>query len=349
MERTLTRQLMTRLALGLLIILMLATPILYFLTTHYYAEDLIDIVESYGIKHPDIDLSEDVMAGIFIQFFVILGGLLVVILIVMQLVPRRLWRPFRDTLEKIRTFKVEKGVVSLPETTGVCEFSQLNQVLNAIMQDSVRSYRVQKEFTENASHELQTPLAVLQNKLDNLLQDEHLTKHQATEMQEMYQEVRHMSNLSRSLLLLSKIENNQFSRSDRINLCAKLEKLLPRLESLAGSLIITTLFTQPELQVSCNEALLESLITNLVVNAVRHNCQEGRIIIKVEKGTLTIANTSDEQPLDATHIFSRFYRTKENQKGNGLGLAIVKSVCDYHKWQISYHYQEGIHSFNVSF
>jgi|LAHS01.1.fsa_nt_gb signal transduction histidine kinase len=349
MERTLTRQLMTRLSWGLLIILVLATPMLYFLTTRYYAEDLIEIVESYGIRNPDIDLSEDVMAGIFIQFFVILGGLSAVILLVMQLVPRRLWQPFRNTLGQIRTFKVEKGAVSLTEKTGVREFSQLNQTLNAIMQDSVRSYRVQKEFTENASHELQTPLAILQNKIDNLLQDEHLTEHQAEEMQEMYQEVRHMSNLSRSLLLLSKIENSQFSRADRISLCTKLEELLPRLESLAGNLTITTRFTQPELQVSCNEALLESLITNLVVNAVRHNRPEGHIIIEVDRDALTVANTSDEQPLDATHIFSRFYRVKENQKGNGLGLAIVKSICDYHKWQVGYHYQAGIHSFQVNF
>ncbi len=349
MERTLTRKLIKHLTIGLLVILVLATPILYFLTTYFYAEDLLEIVETYGIKNPDIDLSQDVMAGVFIQFFVILGASLAVILLIMQLVPKRLWKPFQKTLAQIKTFKVEKGALSLPQETGIREFSQLNTVLNDIMQNSVRSYQVQKEFTENASHELQTPLAILQNKLDNLLQDEHLTKHQAQEIVEMYQEVRHMSNLGRNLLMLSKIENRQFGHTDRINLCKKVKELLPRLETLVGNLTLTTRFTQTSLLIDCNKTLLESLINNLVVNAVRHNRQGGSILMEVAQNTFTVTNTSDEQSLDSAHIFSRFYRTKDCQKGNGLGLAIVKSICDYHKWQINYHYQNHTHTFKIRF
>lgn len=236
MERSLTRQMMTRLVAGFLIILVLATPLLYYLTTRFYAEDLLEVVQHYGIPNPDIDLERDVMAGVFIQFFIILGGMLAVIFLVTQFVPRRLWYPFHQTLNSIKNFKVEEGVLRLSESTGVREFSQLNATLNLIMQASVRSYQVQKEFTENASHELQTPLAIVQNKIDNLLQDEHLTEHQAREMQEMYQELRNMSNLSRSLLLLSKIENSQFRLVDKVNLCEKINDIMPRLERLQGTL-----------------------------------------------------------------------------------------------------------------
>lgn len=349
MERTLTRQLMTRLIVGLLVIQVLATPFLYYLTTRFYAEDLLDVVRSYGIKDPDLDLEEDVMAGMFIQFFVILGGLLSVILLVAQLVPRRLWRPFHQTLEQIKGFKVERGMTVLPETTGVHEFSQLNSTLNRIMETSVKSYQVQKEFTENASHELQTPIAIVQNKIDNMLQDESLTPYQAQELHEIYQELRHMSNLSRSLLLLSKIENNQFSTQSEVDLCLKMKDLLPRLESLAGSIVVTATFAQPSLKLRCNETLLESLITNLVVNAVRHNHAKGKIAVTIADGQLSVANTSNEPALDAHHVFSRFFRTKGTQKGNGLGLAIVKSICDYHHWQAGYYYAAGQHVFTVKF
>lgn len=350
MERSLTRQLMTRLIVGLLIILVLATPFLYYLTTRFYAEDLLDVIHSYGIKDPDIDLEEDVMAGMFIQFFVILGSLLSVILLVAQFVPHRLWRPFYHTLEQIKGFKVERGMIVLSENTGVREFSQLNATLNRIMETSVKSYQVQKEFTENASHELQTPIAIVQNKIDNMLQDENLTEYQAHELHEISQELRHMSKLSRNLLLLSKIANNQFHTQSEVDLCQKIKEILPRLESLAGSIGVTTTFAQLSLKLQCNETLLESLITNLVVNAVRHNYARGKIVITIADGQLSVANTSNEPPLDVHHVFSRFFRSKENQKGNGLGLAIVKSICDYHHWQAGYYYAaDRQHVFTVKF
>ena len=185
------------------------------------------------------------------------------------------------------------------------------------------------------------------NKIDNLLQDEHMTEHQAQEMQEMYQELRHLSDLSRSLLLLAKNENKQFKKQQHVDLCNEVREIMPRLESIAGDITITVNYPQTSVELVCNEALLVSLITNLVANAVRHNYLDGSIAIRVTSDGLTIANTSNEQPLDPVHIFSRFYRTKENQKGNGLGLAIVKSICDYHHWAISYQYTDTMHVFRI--
>lgn len=340
---------MVRFAISIFIILLLITPILYELTTRFYAEDLLELVRDYGIKNPDIDVEQDVFAGLFIQFFAIIGALALAILLVMKFVPQRLWQPFRKTLSCIRSFKVEQGAMTLPVNTGVKEFNQLNTTLNQIMKDSVKSYRIQKEFTENASHELQTPLAIVLNKIENLQQDEHLTEHQAQEMQEMSQELLHMSRLSRNLLLLSKIENNQYRTLNHINLCEKIKSVLPRLETIAGNITIHQELRQCDLVVQCNETLLESLINNLVVNAVRHNISGGSITITVADQQLSVSNTSDEPPLDETHIFSRFYHTKEKQKGNGLGLAIVKSICDYHHWQVGYRYENDRHLFFVRF
>lgn len=346
-ETTLTRRLMVRFVLCMLVLTILAIPVLYYITTHYYAEDLADLVDRYAITNPDIDLEEDTITGLFIQFLSIIAILLIAVLLVMRYVPHRLWRPFEDTLAKIKRFKVENGVIPKLNYSGTKEFDELNDTLTTIMTNSVRSYKVQKEFTENASHELQTPLAIVQGKLDNLMQDSALTEHQALEMQQIYQEITHMSRLSRNLLLLSKIENNQYQSKNRINLCDKIRSILPNLESLAGDINIETNFNEPQLVVDCNETLLESMLNNLVVNAVRHNKPQGTIRITVDGGSLLVANTSDEPALDASHIFSRFYRIKENQKGTGLGLAIVKSICDFHHWPVSYHYTYGWHQFEV--
>lgn len=348
-EQTLTSRLMMHFVVCMVILIILAIPLLYFITTQFYAEDLADLVKDYGIKNPDIDLDEDTLEGLFIQFFSIIAILFIAVLVVMKYVPQRLWRPFHDTLDKIKGFKVEDGKVPTLSKSGTKEFDELNDTLTKIMSDSVKSYQVQKEFTENASHELQTPIAIVQGKLDNLMQDESLTEHQADEIQQIYQELRHMSRLSRNLLLLSKIENNQYHNFHKVNLCDKITSLLPNLEGIAGDITINSVFVNPELTIDCNDALLESMLNNLVVNAVRHNKQGGSINIRVDGNRLTISNPSDEPALDESTIFSRFYRIKSNQKGNGLGLAIVKSICDFHHWKIHYNYSDGSHEFTVTF
>ena len=134
-----------------------------------------------------------------------------------------------------------------------------------------------------------------------------------------------------------------------IDVCKKIEQLLPKLEAIADGLSIDTDFQDTALTVEANDVLMESMLNNLVVNAVRHNRAEGTIIISVSNGRLSIANPSDEPPLDADRVFSRFYRMKSSQKGNGLGLAIVKSICDYHHWTVSYEYRDGLHIFAVVF
>lgn len=349
MKRTLASRLMSRFVACMVALTILAIPLLYLITTRYYAEDLADLVMRYGVRNPDIDLERDTMVGLFIQFSAIIVILLVAVMLVMRYVPKRLWRPFNDILEEAKGFRVEEGIVPKFKPTGTKEFDELEQALTSIMTDSVKSYNVQKEFTENASHELQTPIAIVQGRLDNILQDPALTERQAVAIQQIYQEIRLMSRLSRNLLLLSKIENNQYHKLDRVNIPDKISALLPNLESLAGDIAIETDLRDRQLTVDCNETLLESMLNNLIVNAVRHNRPNGKIAITLNQHRLVVANPSDEPPLDASRIFSRFYRVKASQKGNGLGLAIVKSICDYHHWDILYRHEGGQHQFIVVF
>lgn len=350
-KRSLLNMTLIRLILYTVVILLLATPLFYLLTKNFYAEDMLDIIGAVrkGNPIPKLDLESDIMQGVMLQFglvSIILGASFVV---VMQFISGKLWRPFDDTLRKVEQFQLEKGVTPDFLPTTVKEFDRLNIALRQLMDNNMKSYKTQKEFTENASHELQTPLAILQGKLEILLQLPELTQEQATVIQEMFTTLKRMTQLNRSLLLLARLDNRQYQAEEQVDIVGEVKELLPSLQQLAGGISIHAEFDTEQLQLKCNRILLESMVNNLVVNAVRHNHPDGSVSIRLEGQTLTVANTSDDPPLDATLIFNRFYRPSPKTKGNGLGLAIVKAICAYHGWHIKYGYSEGFHRFIVQF
>ena len=341
--------LMTRFAISVVALVVLATPLFYYVTVRYYAEDLADLVSHYGIVHPDIDLEQDTVTGLLIQQGGIILLLLVAVLIVMKFVPQRLWAPLRGKLEAMRDLRVDKGILPELPKTNVSEFEELNATLRSLMTNSIKSYQVQKEFTENASHELQTPLAIALGIIDNLLQDSQLTEHQAQSLQSIAIQLRYMSRLDRNLLTLSRLENSQFSTGDVIWLNREVERMLPGMEAMAGETRLDVSLLDTDRQLRCNQTLFDSVLGNLVVNAIRHNKGQSPVTLTLLPDRLRVTNVSDEGALDADHIFQRFYRSKTSQRGVGLGLAIVKSICDYHHWRIEYTYEEGRHVFTVYF
>lgn len=350
-KKSLMYKSLTQFIVCVAILLLLATPLFYWLTKSFYAEDIIDIIEAVqqGKPVPALDLEEDILHGIMIQFALIVTVLGVAIVLTMRFISGRLWQPFDKTLEAIEHFKLENGVCPQLAESDTKEFVRLNIALQRLMTDSLHSYRLQKKFTENASHELQTPLAVFQSKLDLLLQQPELTERQAAIIQDLYQMNSRLSRLNRNLLLLAKMENNQFSRTESVDVITVIKDLQPYLESLSGGLILKQNFSTASLPIKANRSLLESMVNNLVVNAVRHNKTSGEITVSLSDNRLMVSNTSDDAALDADQIFNRFYRPSEKTTGNGLGLAIVKAVCDYHGWKILYAYADGKHQFVVIF
>lgn len=331
-KKSLMYKSLTQFIVCVAILLLLATPLFYWLTKSFYAEDIIDIIEAVqqGKPVPALDLEEDILHGIMIQFALIVTVLGVAIVLTMCFISGWLWQPFDKTLEAIEHFKLENGVCPQLAESDTKEFVRLNIALQRLMTDSLHSYRLQKEFTENASHELQTPLAVFQSKLDLLLQQPELTERQAAIIQDLYQMNSRLSRLNRNLLLLAKMENNQFSRTESVDVITVIKDLQPYLESLSGGLILKQNFSTASLPIKANRSLLESMVNNLVVNAVRHNKTSGEITVSLSDNRLMVSNTSDDAALDADQIFNRFYRPSEKTTGNGLGLSIVKAVCDYH-------------------
>lgn len=283
----------------------------------------------------------------YLLFFVII---IIGLFVLQRILSRRLWKPFYNSLNEIENFKLEKGNVPDFEQTTTTEFVRLNNNLNKLIQDNIISYNQQKEFTENASHELQTPLAVFQSQLDILLQDPRLNEPQMNVIESLYDVSSRLTRLNKNLLLLSRIDNSQFKETIAIDFNQLLEHQLTYFKELASNngIRLSTNIQNP-LMITANKILLESLINNMISNAIRHNYSGGLINIEVNANTFLISNSGDKSSLNKDKVFRRFSRTSEERKGNGLGLSIVSQICKLHGWEVGYNYADELHCFYVIF
>ncbi|WP_319504117.1 HAMP domain-containing sensor histidine kinase [Bacteroides graminisolvens] len=300
------------------------------------------------MSHIPMIENKDLLATMGSQYGLLFLALLVSLTILQRMMSKKLWKPFYDTLDKIEGFKLESGQKPDFEQTTTIEFSRLNEKLNGLMVDNITIYKQQKEFIENASHELQTPLAVFKSQLDILLQQPGLTQSNTEIIRSLYAVSARMTRLNKNLLFLARIDNSQLSNMEVVDFVKILHDQLLYLRELAESEGLTVhVETGSSLNLKANKLLVESLINNMVVNAIRHNVKEGTINIKVDKSGLKVSNTGVPYALDPNKIFRRFSRSSEEKKGNGLGLAIVQQICIMHGWEVSYNYENNLHIFGV--
>jgi len=277
-----------------------------------------------------------------ILFILIVGGLL----FLNRRLSKSVWKPFRNTLDKLKTFNLNQQTKIEFSKTDVSEFDELNQSLSKLIEQNISVYKTQKEFTENASHELQTPLAILKNKLDILLQNQDLTEKQYQIAEEMNRALSRSSRINKNLLLLAKIENNQFENSE-IHLDELLNQSMEILqEHFEQKNISVNTEISDNLKVNGNIGLTEVLINNLILNAIRHTPINGSISIKLNNSVFEVSNSGTEK-LNSDLLFKRFSRFSKDNNGSGLGLAIVKEICKSQNWTIDYRFENHNHIFSV--
>lgn len=330
-----------------------------------FYDELVPEWEPYRVLYKDVQIqgkpfvlmirlnlveSEDLIKTIVWIYLGILFTLLLVIFFITVFVSNRLWKPFYDTLKEIEQFNIELNKSPEFPDTKILEFNQLNARLSHLIQQSTQSYITQKNFTQNASHELQTPLAVLQSKLDLLLQDTTLKEGQLVILNSLYVSVSRLTRINKNLLLLAKIENNQFPEQLIFVLNDVVKEVMPYFSEQAHSkkLTIANEFKNV-INLRANKVLTELLINNLILNAIRHNVESGSIEIVINSDGFTIANTGSQDVLDGETIFERFKKNSLDTRSSGLGLAIVKEICDLYNWNITYTYKNSVHIFNVRF
>lgn len=259
-----------------------------------------------------------------------------------------MWLPFYNTLERIASFDLHKQNTIRFENSGTEEFDMLHRCLEKLIAGNVAAYKQQKEFTHNASHELQTPLSIVKFKLDLLHQSKPVTDEQSGLINEAHQSLSKVTRINKNLLLLAKIENSQFSVKESVNLSALLENQLSLLEDfLEDKQLQVQKHIAPAIILPGNKVLAEVMLTNLIMNAVRHSRPQDVLMLSLGEHQLEISNTG-AAPLDGEILFRRFGSPSPNTTGTGLGLAIVRQICHLHGWQESYRFENGFHVFTIA-
>ena len=275
-------------------------------------------------------------------FVMIVGGLL----FLNRRLSKSVWKPFRETLDQLKTFSLNNQTKIEFSKTDVSEFDELNQSLTKLIEHNVSVYKTQKEFTENASHELQTPLAILKNKLDILLQNQDLTEKQYQIAEEMNRALSRSSRINKNLLLLAKIDNKQFD-SETFHLDEVLNQSLEILqEHFEQKNISVKTEISDNVKVNGNIGLTEVLISNLILNAIRHTSINGSILIRLSQSEFEVSNSGTDK-LNGDLLFKRFSRFSKDNNGSGLGLAIVQEICKSQNWTIDYRFENNNHIFSV--
>lgn len=317
------------------------------LLTHFQQDNTYYQLRIVTSQIEEDDLIEDTLYAI-VWLFV---SLVVSLVLLNFFVLRKLWQPFYKILRHLTNFRIDKNTEMITIDSKTKEFSELQSAANALLKRSVQIYTSQKEFTENASHELQTPLAIILNKLELLLDSEELSNEEKSKrIYEIVGIAERMKRLNKSLLLLAKIENNHYTNTQKIDLNEEIERVVAEFAEIADFRKITIEMRLPEqCEVQMDKVLANILLTNLVKNAIVYNIPNGKVIVTVEGSTLKICNTGREKALNNQKIFERFYKKGVGSQSTGLGLSIVNAICTLYKIHPQYQYLDKKHCFILKF
>jgi len=306
----------------------------------------------YAISIYDLIVEEDDIAeGVIKSLVKTLAILLVLILLLSLLASKILLRPFESILARIKSFNIKEEKPIYFPNSGTRELNQLSKFLNEMTSKMKQDYQALKEFTENASHELQTPLSIASGKLELLMEDNHCTDKQLELAVAAQNNIKRLSHMSSSLTLITKIENREFDTGQRVDLSAVLAELIDdfnELIQIKGLRLEQNI--APEVIIKTNRSLLYIMLTNLLKNAINHNIGEhGYINILLEGKSLIIENSGPELTLPPEDMFLRFKKDVNKSYSMGLGLSIVKRIIEINNWHIGYSNQQTIHKIKVTF
>ena len=303
--------------------------------------------ENYNVQiKQSLVESEDLLKIILKLLISILLILVATLLFINYNIKQKIWKPFYKTLAELKNFRVDKTDELKLEKSKINELNDLNLSLNELSSNNKKVYQSQKEFTENASHEIQTPLAIVQNNIDLLWQTENISEDQAKLMDEISTATIRMSKLNQALLLLSKIENRQFSDTEEVNLNQLAENFFKNYQEQIKfkELSIKTGLSKFFI-IKINPNLAEILIGNLLLNALKYAPKGSGVQVYFNENEMRISNESNGKSLDKAILFKRFQRQNNQENGTGLGLEIAKQISNTFDLKLFYEFQENCHFF----
>ncbi|WP_333599337.1 PorY family sensor histidine kinase [Flavobacterium sp.] len=306
--------------------------------------------ENYQIKIWRSTLEfDELIEGILSLLAIILLFLFIISILINFWVSKTLWKPFNTTVTSLETFSASTNKLPSFEKTSIKEFAALNNSLNTMMEKMIADYNSQKRFTENASHEIQTPLAVIKSKIDLLMQSDNLKAYEMKLIAGIDDACFKLTRLNQSLLLLTKIENRQFKIAEKVSIVGIIDhSLLLFDEQIKASKLTVSKNIEEDFSIDINPDLCLILINNLVQNAIRHNIEGGSIVFFIENHSVTISNTGKEESLDTTTLFERFQKKSTCHLSIGLGLSIAKEIAEVSGLTLDYKYVSDRHHFKLT-
>ncbi|CAN5786037.1 HAMP domain-containing sensor histidine kinase [soil metagenome] len=293
--------------------------------------------------------SDDLVEAIAKAFLIIALILLVSIVVLNRFISRSLWRSFEKLLVDLKKFRVQDKKAVVPKASRIREFDELGAAIGQMTTRMVNDYTNLRQFTENASHEMQTPLAVIRSKTELLIQSPGLPEAEMQKLQDIQEAVRKLAQVNRSLLLLARIENDQFTATLPVAMKPLTEKLLLNYEDLIAEKNIQLETSLADVNIPIHATLAEMLLNNLIHNAIRHNVNVGKVKVLLSEEAFIIANSGSLFMVEPGILFERFGKNDAANDSIGLGLAIVKEICEKSGFVVSYRFDQNEHIFTVKF
>ena len=300
------------------------------------------------VTTPTIE-KDDLREAILSWMIFLYVTLLLIIIAINILIYKKSTKPLYVILAWLDSYRVGAKNKSLENETKIKEFQKLNRSLSDSMNRAEVAYEKQKQFIGNASHEIQTPIAICLNRIELMMDDDNLSESQLQELAKTHDTLQYITKLNKSLLLLSKIDNKQFIEKEHVNCNVLIKKLaIDYQEVYAYQNIDFRLIENNVLYLDMNETLAAILFNNLIKNSFLHNTTGGSISIEINTKSIVFKNTGDTVQLNPDQIFDRFYQGSKKKESTGLGLAIVKAICDIENLKIQYQSKANMHSFIVT-
>ena len=315
-------------------------------------ESVVEIAgQRYHIIQFDLIVeSEDIIASVTKSMLITFLILLFSTVLIALFISYYMLAPFRILLTKIKNFSITDKEPIQFTISKVKEFNKINHFLLDMTSKIISDYQLLKEFTENTSHEFQTPIAIIQGKLENMLEENNLSQSQMNSLIEIQSTLSRLSKMTTSLSLLTKIDNHEFNNTEKLNLSEILGALLKEYEELLILKKITlSMDLAKDIEISGDRVLVQIMLTNLITNAIRHNIEYGKINLTLSSNTFVIWNSglpTDVNPLD---LFNRFEKSNQHINSLGLGLSIVKKIVENYNYNISYQVEEDRHILTLKF
>ena len=287
--------------------------------------------------------------SLFFIFLITFTLMFTLVVLVQVFFVRNAWRPFYETLSTLKKSNLHKETVVF-DKTNIKEFNELNTELNDFSKRTRDTFILQKQYSENLSHELLTPLAIIRSKTELLLQAPNLSEQDLLNLDSIIQTVGRLHKVNQGLILLSKIENNKFIDKKTINIKELLNESLENFEDqIRLKHLEVRLEMVPDFELNTNPTLLTILVFNLIKNSIFHNIDNGDVKIMLQNNLLTITNTGAINNKNGEYFFNRFVSDKPSENSIGLGLSIAKRICDLFGYKITYKSTDNKHTVSVSF